>query len=142
MYVFNKAIIDATAPYCVAYKPNVAFYEAMGQKGWLAFEKRWPTSNSVIPISLLLPMPNEAISGTPPKCMRFYFEVMKVDAVTVSPYGRRWCKTFSFYPQNHVILLALTSTRRSRFSTYGRSQRRTAVRRSASHFQNGLRKNK
>ena len=39
VFAFNKAIIDATAPYCVAYKPNLAFYESMGVKGWIAFEK-------------------------------------------------------------------------------------------------------
>ena len=39
IFAFNKAIIDATAPYCIAYKPNLAFYESMGVKGWIAFEK-------------------------------------------------------------------------------------------------------
>ena len=46
IFAFNKAIIDATAPYCIAYKPNLAFYESMGVKGWIAFEKTIQTSSS------------------------------------------------------------------------------------------------
>ena len=59
IFAFNKAIIDATAPYCIAYKPNLAFYESMGVKGWIAFEK---TNSS-------LPMPNVAILVIPRLCM-------------------------------------------------------------------------
>lgn len=48
IFAFNKAIIDATAPFCIAYKPNLAFYESMGVKGWIAFEKQWNTSKAII----------------------------------------------------------------------------------------------
>ena len=64
IFAFNKAIIDATAPYCIAYKPNLAFYESMGVKGWIAFEK----TVSYIKDSSL-PMQNVAISETLRPCM-------------------------------------------------------------------------
>ena len=62
IFAFNKAIIDATAPYCIAYKPNLAFYESMGVKGWIAFEKTILTNSS-------LPMPNVATLAIPRPCM-------------------------------------------------------------------------
>lgn len=113
IYVFNKAIIDATAPYCVAYKPNVAFYEAMGQKGWLAFEKTVAYIKQRYPDQFIIADAKRSdIGNTAEMYARFYFEVMKVDAVTVSPYmGEDSVKPFLFYPQNHVILLALTSNK-------------------------------
>lgn len=52
VYEFNKAIIDATAPYCVAYKPNLAFYEATGAQGWITLEKPSSISRRIIPTSL------------------------------------------------------------------------------------------
>ena len=113
IYVFNKAIIDATAPYCVAYKPNVAFYEAMGQKGWLAFEKTVAYIKQRYPDQFIIADAKRSdIGNTAEMYARFYFEAMKVDAVTVSPYmGEDSVKPFLFYPQNHVILLALTSNK-------------------------------
>ena len=113
IYVCNKAIIDATAPYCVAYKPNVAFYEAMGQKGWLAFEKTVAYIKQRYPDQFIIADAKRSdIGNTAEMYARFYFEAMKVDAVTVSPYmGEDSVKPFLFYPQNHVILLALTSNK-------------------------------
>lgn len=69
IFTFNKAIIDATAPYCIAYKPNLAFYESMGVKGWIAFEKTVEYIKRTILTSSLLPMPNVAISVTLRLCM-------------------------------------------------------------------------
>ena len=69
IFAFNKAIIDATADLCIAYKPNLAFYESMGVKGWIAFEKTVTTSSRTIPTSLSSPMPNAATSAIPLPCM-------------------------------------------------------------------------
>ena len=67
IFAFNKAIIDATADYCVAYKPNLAFYESLGTKGMMAFE--WLTYGRIIPINLSSPTRNVVISEIPPRCM-------------------------------------------------------------------------
>lgn len=69
IFTFNKAIIDATAPYCIAYKPNLAFYESMGVKDGLLLKRQWNTSKRTILTSSLLPMPNVAISVTLRLCM-------------------------------------------------------------------------
>ncbi len=69
VFAFNKAIIDATAPYCIAYKPNLAFYEHLGMKGWMAFEKTVNTSNCNIPTSSSSQTPNVATSATRQPCM-------------------------------------------------------------------------
>ncbi len=113
IYIFNKAIIDATAPYCVAYKPNIAFYEAAGQKGWLAFEKTVAYIKQRYPDQFIIADAKRGdIGNTAEMYARFYFDAMKVDAVTVSPYmGEDSVKPFLLYPQNHVILLALTSNK-------------------------------
>ena len=113
IYAFNKNIIDATAPYCVAYKPNVAFYEAVGQKGWIAFEKTVAYIKQRYPDQFIIADAKRGdIGNTAEMYARFYFDAMKVDAVTVSPYmGEDSVKPFLLYPQNHVILLALTSNK-------------------------------
>ena len=113
IYAFNKSIIDATAPYCVAYKPNVAFYEAVGQKGWIAFEKTVAYIKQRYPDQFIIADAKRCdIGNTAEMYARFYFDAMKVDAVTVSPYmGEDSVKPFLLYPQNHVILLALTSNK-------------------------------
>lgn len=113
IYAFNKSIIDATAPYCVAYKPNIAFYEAAGQKGWIAFEKTVAYIKQRYPDQFIIADAKRCdIGNTAEMYARFYFDAMKVDAVTVSPYmGEDSVKPFLLYPQNHVILLALTSNK-------------------------------
>lgn len=113
IYAFNKSIIDATAPYCVAYKPNVAFYEAVGQKGWIAFEKTVAYIKQRYPDQFIIADAKRCdIGNTAEMYARFYFDAIKVDAVTVSPYmGEDSVKPFLLYPQNHVILLALTSNK-------------------------------
>ena len=82
IFAFNKAIIDATAPYCVAYKPNLAFYECFGLKGWAAFEKTvaYLICGRTIPTSSLSPTPSGATSATRRPCMP-------------APFSRRWSST-------------------------------------------------
>lgn len=69
IFKFNKAIIDATAPYCVAYKPNLAFYECFGIEGWTALEKTIKYLKQNYPDSSSSPTQNAATSATPPQCM-------------------------------------------------------------------------
>ena len=88
IFAFNKAIIDATADLCIAYKPNLAFYESMGVKGWIAFEKT--------------------------VYARTFFEELDIDSVTVAPYmGEDSVTPFLTYEGKWVILLALTSNKGS-----------------------------
>jgi len=111
LYSFNKDIIDATAPYCVAYKPNLAFYESMGAKGWLAFEKTVAYIRQRYPKQFIIADAKRGdIGNTSEMYARSFFEEMKLDAVTVSPYmGEDSVKPFLRYPERWVILLALTS---------------------------------
>lgn len=69
IFAFNKAIIDATAPYCIAYKPNLAFYESMGVKGWIAFEKTVSYIKENYPDQFIIADANVAISETLRPCM-------------------------------------------------------------------------
>lgn len=69
IFAFNKAIIDATAPYCIAYKPNLAFYESMGVKDGSLSKRLYPTSRKTIPTNSSLPMQNVAILETLRLCM-------------------------------------------------------------------------
>lgn len=111
LYTFNKAIIDATAPYCVAYKPNLAFYESMGVKGWLAFEKTVAYIRQRYPQQFIIADAKRGdIGNTSEMYARSFFDEMKLDAVTVAPYmGEDSVKPFLLYPERWVILLALTS---------------------------------
>lgn len=111
LYSFNKAIIDATAPYCVAYKPNLAFYESMGVKGWLAFEKTVAYIRQRYPQQFIIADAKRGdIGNTSEMYARSFFDEMKLDAVTVAPYmGEDSVKPFLLYPERWVILLALTS---------------------------------
>lgn len=115
IYVFNKAIIDATAPYCVAYKPNMAFYESMGVKGWLAFEKTVAYIKQRYPDQFIIADAKRGdIGNTSEMYARTFFDEMQLDAVTVAPYmGEDSVKPFLIYPERWVILLALTSNKGS-----------------------------
>ncbi|HBG57919.1 orotidine-5'-phosphate decarboxylase [Proteiniphilum sp. UBA1028] len=115
LYTFNKGIIDATAPYCVAYKPNLAFYESMGLKGWLAFEKTVAYIRQRYPQHFVIADAKRGdIGNTSEMYARSFFDQMKLDAVTVAPYmGEDSVKPFLLYPQRWVILLALTSNKGS-----------------------------
>ncbi|MDR1518448.1 MAG: orotidine-5'-phosphate decarboxylase [Dysgonamonadaceae bacterium] len=115
IYAFNKEIIDGTAPYCVAYKPNLAFYESQGLQGWLAFEKTVAYIRQRYPDQFIIADAKRGdIGNTSEMYARTFFDVAKVDAVTVAPYmGEDSVKPFLGYPDKWVILLILTSNKGS-----------------------------
>ncbi|MBQ6189026.1 MAG: orotidine-5'-phosphate decarboxylase [Bacteroidaceae bacterium] len=127
IFAFNKAIIDATAEYCIAYKPNLAFYEAMGVKGWIAFEKTVEYIRTNYPDQFIIADAKRGDIGNTSKLYaRTFFETLDVDAVTVAPYmGEDSVTPFLEAPlptspegkekqrQHWVILLALTSNKGS-----------------------------
>lgn len=115
VFAFNKAIIDATAPYCVAYKPNLAFYESMGVKGWIAFEKTVAYLRENYPDQFIIADAKRGdIGNTSAIYARTFFEEMDLDAVTVAPYmGEDSVTPFLGYEGKWVILLALTSNKGS-----------------------------
>ena len=115
IYAFNKAVVDATAPYCVAYKPNLAFYESLGVKGWMAFEKTVAYIKQRYPEQFIIADAKRGdIGNTSEMYARTFFDAIKVDAVTVAPYmGEDSVKPFLIYPEKWVILLALTSNKGS-----------------------------
>ena len=120
VFAFNKAIIDATASYCIAYKPNLAFYEAMGVKGWIAFEKTIEYIRQNYPDQFIIADAKRGDIGNTSKLYaRTFFETLDVDAVTVAPYmGEDSVTPFLEAPlptskQHWVILLALTSNKGS-----------------------------
>ena len=110
IFAFNKAIIDATADYCVAYKPNLAFYESLGTKGMMAFEKTVAYLRENYPDQFIIADAKRGdIGNTSEMYARSFFDHIKVDAVTVAPYmGEDSVKPFLIYPEAWVILLALT----------------------------------
>lgn len=108
---FNKAIIDATAPYCVAYKPNLAFYESYGLEGMAAFEHTIDYLLKFYPDHFIIADAKRGdIGNTSTMYARTFFEEYQVDALTVAPYmGEDSVKPFLQYEGKWVILLALTS---------------------------------
>lgn len=115
IFAFNKAIIDATAPYCVAYKPNLAFYEAFGVKGIIAFEKTVKYIRENYPDQFIIADAKRGdIGNTSAMYARTFFEEYNLDAVTVAPYmGEDSVTPFLGYDNKWVILLALTSNKGS-----------------------------
>lgn len=115
VFEFNKAIIDATAPYAIAYKPNVAFYECDGVKGWEAFEKTVKYIRENHPdIMIIADAKRGDIGNTAKMYARTFFEHLDVDAITVAPYmGEDSVTPFLEYPDKWTILLALTSNKGS-----------------------------
>lgn len=115
IFAFNKAIIDATAPYCVAYKPNLAFYECGGLKGWAAFEKMVAYLKEHYPDQFIIADAKRGdIGNTSAMYARSFFEEMDLDALTVAPYmGEDSVTPFLGYDGKWVILLALTSNKGS-----------------------------
>lgn len=115
IFEFNKAIIDATAPYCIAFKPNLAFYEAHGVKGWIAFEKTVKYIREHYPDQFIIADAKRGdIGNTSALYARTFFEEIDVDAVTVAPYmGEDSVTPFLGYEGKWVILLALTSNKGS-----------------------------
>lgn len=112
---FNKAIIDATAPYCVAYKPNLAFYESLGVKGWIAFEETIKYLKSNYPNHFIIADAKRGdIGNTSAMYARSFFGELDIDSLTVAPYmGEDSVSPFLTYEGKWVILLALTSNKGS-----------------------------
>ena len=115
VYEFNKAIIDATAPYCVAYKPNLAFYEATGAQGWITLEKTIKYIKENHPDQFIIADAKRGDIGNTSKLYaRSFFEHLDVDSVTVAPYmGEDSVTPFLGHEGKWVILLALTSNKGS-----------------------------
>lgn len=111
IFEFNKAIIDATHPYCVSYKPNIAFYEALGSKGWESLEKTIQYIKTIDSnLFVIADAKRGDIGNTSSLYARAFFESMNSDAITVAPYmGSDSVKPFLNYDGKWVILLALTS---------------------------------
>lgn len=115
IFEFNKAIIDATAPYAVAYKPNLAFYETLGADGWHSFEKTVEYIRSNHPDQFIIADAKRGdIGNTSKMYARSFFEHVGVDALTVAPYmGQDSVTPFLEYEDKWVILLGLTSNKGS-----------------------------
>lgn len=111
MMTFNKAIIDATAEYCVAYKPNTAFYEAFGVDGWKALYDTIAYIREKYPRHFVIADAKRGdIGNTSAMYARAFFEDLKADAITVAPYmGSDSVKPFLGFEGKWVVLLALTS---------------------------------
>ena len=112
---FNKAIIDATAQYAVAYKPNLAFYESLGVEGWIALEETVKYIKEKYPDQFIIADAKRGdIGNTSQLYARSFFEHLDVDAITVAPYmGEDSVTPFLGYEGKWVILLALTSNKGS-----------------------------
>ena len=115
IFAFNRAIIDATAPYAVAYKPNLAFYECFGLKGWAAYEKTVDYLRRNHPDQFIIADAKRGdIGNTSAMYARSLFEGAGADAVTVAPYmGSDSVEPFLGYEGKWVVLLALTSNKGS-----------------------------
>ncbi|SHJ23882.1 orotidine-5'-phosphate decarboxylase [Pseudozobellia thermophila] len=111
IFAFNKAIIDATHHLCVAYKPNTAFYEAYGLKGWKSLEKTIEYLNSSYPeLFTIADAKRGDIGNTSTRYAKAFFEELNFDSLTIAPYmGRDSVEPFLEFKDKHTILLALTS---------------------------------
>ena len=113
IFAFNKAIIDATHQLCVAYKPNIAFYEAYGLKGWLSLEKTINYLNKNYPeIFTIADAKRGDIGNTSTMYAKAFFEDLKFDSVTIAPYmGKDSVEPFLAFKNKNTIMLALTSNK-------------------------------
>lgn len=111
IFAFNKAIIDATHHLCVAYKPNIAFYEAYGIKGWQALKRTIDYINSEHPdLFTIADAKRGDIGNTSTRYAKAFFEELAFDSITIAPYmGRDSVEPFLAFKDKHTILLALTS---------------------------------
>lgn len=111
IFEFNKAIIDATQHLAVSYKPNTAFYEAYGIKGWLSLEKTIQYINKNYPeIFTIADAKRGDIGNTSTRYAKAFFEDLAFDSVTVAPYmGKDSVEPFLAFEDKHTIMLALTS---------------------------------
>ena len=113
IFEFNKAIIDATHDVTVAYKPNTAFYEAYGLKGWKSLEKTIDYLNKNYPdIFTIADAKRGDIGNTSTRYAQAFFQDMKFDSVTVAPYmGSDSVEPFLAFENKFTIMLALTSNK-------------------------------
>jgi orotidine-5'-phosphate decarboxylase len=113
IYEFNKAIIDATADLCVAYKPNLAFYESLGLQGWEVLERTVDYIRENYPDQFIIADAKRGdIGNTSAMYARTFFGNMDFDSVTVAPYmGEDSVTPFLTYENKWVTLLALTSNK-------------------------------
>jgi orotidine-5'-phosphate decarboxylase len=111
IFEFNKAIIDSTHDLCVSYKPNTAFYEAYGLKGWQSLEKTINYINENYPdIFTIADAKRGDIGNTSTMYAKAFLEDLNFDSVTVAPYmGKDSVEPFLAFENKHTILLALTS---------------------------------
>jgi len=111
IFAFNKAIIDATHHLCVAYKPNTAFYEAYGLKGWQALQKTIDYLNTNYPEQFTIADAKRGdIGNTSTRYAKAFYQAMEFDAITIAPYmGKDSVEPFLAFPDKFAILLALTS---------------------------------
>ncbi len=111
IFEFNKAIIDATHDLCVSYKPNTAFYEAYGIKGWQSLQKTIQYLNDNYPdIFTIADAKRGDIGNTSSMYAKAFFEDLQFDSVTVAPYmGKDSVEPFLAFEGKHTIMLALTS---------------------------------
>ena len=113
IFEFNKAIIEATHHLCVAYKPNTAFYEAYGLKGWKSLEKTIQYLNTNYPeIYTIADAKRGDIGNTSTMYAKAFLEDLAFDSVTVAPYmGKDSVEPFLAFKDKHTIMLALTSNK-------------------------------
>lgn len=113
MYEFNKAIVDATHEYTIAYKPNIAFYESMGTQGWISLEKTVKYIKTNYPeVFLIADAKRGDIGNTSKMYAKAFLDTMEFDSITVAPYmGEDSVTPFLEYNNKWVILLALTSNK-------------------------------
>ena len=111
IFEFSKSIIDSTSPFAIAYKPNIAFFESYGIKGWNSLEKVINYINSNYPeIFTIADAKRGDIGNTSTKYAKTFFETLNFDSITVAPYmGRDSVEPFLEYENKHTILLSLTS---------------------------------
>jgi orotidine-5'-phosphate decarboxylase len=111
IFEFNKAIIDATHDLCVAYKPNTAFYEAYGLKGWQSLEKTINFLNEKYPLLFTIADAKRGdIGNTSTMYAKAFLADLNFDSITVAPYmGKDSVEPFLAFEDKHTILLALTS---------------------------------
>ncbi|PWL38207.1 orotidine-5'-phosphate decarboxylase [Flagellimonas aquimarina] len=111
IFSFNKAIIDATHQFCVAYKPNIAFYEAYGLQGWKSLERTMEYLNEKHPEMFTIADAKRGdIGNTSTRYAKAFFEALNFDSITIAPYmGRDSVEPFLEFKDKHTILLALTS---------------------------------
>ena len=113
IFAFNRAIIDATAKYCIAYKPNLAFYECHGIEGWQALEQTVRYIRENYPDQFIIADAKRGdIGNTARMYAKTFFDTLNFDAVTVAPYmGEDSVTPFLEHPDKWTILLALTSNK-------------------------------